>query len=95
MIPFKNYLPGLLVLSLMGLLLSGCTQAPSEAEQALCECVQSDANGGWDMSLTPECMQRCVEFFGPELEGMEKWFREHCGYDFSHPDPEQEPTRRI
>ncbi|MEO0584150.1 MAG: hypothetical protein AAF135_18190 [Bacteroidota bacterium] len=31
------------------------------------------------MRLTPECMQLCVETFGPELKDMETWFEEHCG----------------
>lgn len=80
---------------LTGLLWSACGEPDAEAE-ALCDCVQTDAQGQWDMHLSPDCMALCVEQFGPELKGMEAWFRENCGYDFRHPEVEEgKPVERA
>jgi hypothetical protein len=77
----------------LSLSLLSCQGDDAEA-QALCDCVQTDEQGRWDMNLSPDCMQRCVDQFGPQLEGMEAWFRETCGYDLQHPsvDPDQPET---
>ncbi|MGB3619344.1 MAG: hypothetical protein WBA12_14585 [Catalinimonas sp.] len=67
-------------------LLSTC--APKERPE-LCDCVQKDNEGRWDMHLSDECMLEFVEQFGPELEGLEAWFKENCGgYDVK---PREEP----
>ena len=63
---------------LLGIMLGCQSQEEKELETALCGCVQTES-GKWDMRLTPECMQLCVETFGPELKDMEAWFEEHCG----------------
>jgi hypothetical protein len=83
-------------LSIGLLLLSGClSQSPSE-DDALCACVQTDAQGQWDMHLSPECMALCMDKFGPELSGMEAWFRAHCDYSFEHPElKESAPIERA
>ncbi len=78
-------------------ILPGCHDNPSEEKsQELCECVQKDESGRWDMHLTEECMEKCIEVFGPELKGMEAWFRDHCGFELFHPKLDgQEPVQHI
>ena len=67
----------------------------SESNQALCDCIHTNADGSWDMQLSEECMQRCIEEFGPGLEGMEAWFEKNCGFQFQHPDGEENSVQQI
>lgn len=88
----------ILILIFIPVLLSCQSEGSDTDHDALCDCVQTDVKGRWDMNLSPECIQLCVETFGPELTGMEGWFRENCGYELKHPevspkDPEVVETR--
>ncbi|MEM9983610.1 MAG: hypothetical protein AAF804_00815 [Bacteroidota bacterium] len=82
-----------LFLLISGLLMSSC--GDSDSDQALCDCVHTNADGSWDMQLSEECMQRCVEEFGPSLKGMEAWFEENCGIQFQHPHMEDPSVQQI
>lgn len=72
--------------------LVGLTACQQDSEShALCNCIQTDEQGRWDMHLSPDCMKLCVETFGPDLKGMEQWFKEHCDYSFEHPKTDNKP----
>lgn len=75
--------------SLIVLLPFGC--GPDKKE--LCDCVTTDT-GEWDMYLSKECQQKMIDTFGPDLNGMEEWFRENCER-ISHPKLKDEPGKPI
>ncbi|MEL6535315.1 MAG: hypothetical protein AAFQ98_07890 [Bacteroidota bacterium] len=76
---------------LIGLLaiLAACGQAKESPTQEfdLCNCNSWD-RGERDMELSQRCIDACLEKFGPQLEGMEEWFRDHC-----NPLDEKEDTQ--
>ena len=86
-----------LLLSLMGLW--SCTEAEAERTPppaTLCDCINIGPEGRWDMKLSSACMQQCIDAFGPELKGMEAWFKDECGYELGLPGAEPvDPTQRI
>jgi hypothetical protein len=50
-------------------------QAPKQEE--LCKCVENKAFQE-QMILSEECLNACVDYFGEDLSGMEKWFQDNC-----------------
>ena len=67
----------ILMLSFLSLGLSALLSSCASEQDDLCACVQSPG-GQWDMQLSEECIAQVTAKFGPELEGMEAWFRENC-----------------
>ena len=82
----KKPLLYLSILFSLSLLLAACEEELTEEEQVLCACVQRANNEKWDMHLSPECIEMSLDKFGTDLEGMERWFQDHCDLpDFEHP----------
>ncbi|MGD1839946.1 MAG: hypothetical protein ACFB0B_03485 [Thermonemataceae bacterium] len=59
------------------LLLLTCQPKEKQEATTLCDCVDSSSER-WDMQLSEECIDLCIEKFGESLEGMEEWFEENC-----------------
>ncbi|MCI4671241.1 MAG: hypothetical protein MRZ79_24085 [Bacteroidia bacterium] len=79
----------LLLLFTAGLWLVSCqpNNKSEKASSSLCACVQGKTpEGTWDMHLSEDCIQLCLKTFGPELKGMEDWFKLHCGLELKHPE---------
>lgn len=81
---------GIILLSI----LFGCSQNKGQAEEFdLCACQVWD-EGVRDMSLSEKCIELCLEKFGPQLEGMEEWFAEHCDPQAPKPNTEEHIAQR-
>lgn len=81
---------GIFTILLISCLL-GASCGPDPVE--LCDCVTTDT-GEWDLYLSKECQQKMIDAFGPELDGMDEWFRDNCERT-AHPQFKDEPKRPI
>ena len=82
----KKPLLYLLIMTGLFLGIAACGEELTEEEKTLCACVQRANGEEWDMHLSPGCIELSLDKFGTDLEGMERWFQEHCDLpDFEHP----------